>query len=297
MKLISDILNFVKGITVYALVGGSGTGKSYRAKLIAQKHGLEAIIDDGLLIRDDKILAGHSAKKEKTYLGAVRVALFDEKKHRDEIAKTIQKLKIKKILILGTSEKMVNKIASRLQLPVPSKIIKIEEIATQEEINTAIRSRNVEGKHVIPVPAIEVKRDYPKIFYNAVRVTFGNTIKNLVTPNNSKRFEKSVVRPEFSKKGRVSISEAALTQWVMHCIDEFDKDVRIKKLVIKTNDRGYKFIITIDVPFGTQLSGKINDMQQYIIKNIEQHTGILIEEVSIVIDKISQPITQKNNLC
>ena len=267
MKLISDVLNFVKGITVYALVGGSGTGKSYRAKLIAQKHGLEAIIDDGLLIRDDKILAGHSAKKEKTYLGAVRVALFDEKKHRDEIAKTIQKLKIKKILILGTSEKMVNKIASRLQLPVPSKIIKIEEIATQEEINTAIRSRNVEGKHVIPVPAIEVKRDYPKIFYNAVRVTFGNTIKNLVTPNNSKRFEKSVVRPEFSKKGRVSISEAALTQWVMHCIDEFDKDVRIKKLVIKTNDRGYKFIITIDVPFGTQLSGKINDMQQYIIKN------------------------------
>lgn len=295
MKLISDVLNFVKGITVYALVGGSGTGKSYRAKLIAQKHGLEAIIDDGLLIRDDKILAGHSAKKEKTYLGAVRVALFDEKKHRDEIAKTIQKLKIKKILILGTSEKMVNKIASRLQLPVPSKIIKIEEIATQEEINTAIRSRNVEGKHVIPVPAIEVKRDYPKIFYNAVRVTFGNTIKNLVTPNNSKRFEKSVVRPEFSKKGRVSISEAALTQWVMHCINEFDKDVRIKKLVIKTNDRGYKFIITIDVPFGTQLSGKINDMQQYIIKNIEQHTGILIEEVSIVIDKISQPITQKNN--
>lgn len=295
MKLISDVLNFVKGITVYALVGGSGTGKSYRAKLIAQKHGLEGIIDDGLLIRDDKILAGHSAKKEKTYLGAVRVALFDEKKHRDEIAKTIQKLKIKKILILGTSEKMVNKIASRLQLPVPSKIIKIEEIATQEEINTAIRSRNVEGKHVIPVPAIEVKRDYPKIFYNAVRVTFGNTIKNLVTPNNSKRFEKSVVRPEFSKKGRVSISEAALTQWVMHCIDEFDKDVRIKKLVIKTNDRGYKFIITIDVPFGTQLSGKINDMQQYIIKNIEQHTGILIEEVSIVIDKISQPITQKNN--
>ena len=172
MKLISDVLNFVKGITVYALVGGSGTGKSYRAKLIAQKHGLEAIIDDGLLIRDDKILAGHSAKKEKTYLGAVRVALFDEKKHRDEIAKTIQKLKIKKILILGTSEKMVNKIASRLQLPVPSKIIKIEEIATQEEINTAIRSRNVEGKHVIPVPSIEVKKTYPQIFSNTMHDFF-----------------------------------------------------------------------------------------------------------------------------
>ena len=56
MKSISDILNFFKGITVFALVGESGTGKSFRAKLLAQKHGIEAIIDDGLLIKEDKIL-------------------------------------------------------------------------------------------------------------------------------------------------------------------------------------------------------------------------------------------------
>ena len=57
MKTITDIVNFFKGITVYALVGESGTGKSFRAKLLAQKYGLEAIIDDGLLIKEDKILA------------------------------------------------------------------------------------------------------------------------------------------------------------------------------------------------------------------------------------------------
>ena len=76
---------------------------------------------------------------------------------------------------------------------------------------------------------------------------------------------------------------------VMHCVSEFDKEVRIKKLVIKTNERGYRLIVTIDVPFGTQLSGKIHNMQQYIITNIERYTGILIEEVSIIIDKISKP--------
>lgn len=287
MKTITDIVNFFKGITVYALVGESGTGKSFRAKLLAQKYGLEAIIDDGLLIKEDKILAGHSAKREKTFLAAVRVALFDDKSHRDDIAKVLQKTGIKKLLILGTSEKMVQKIAMRLQLPSPSKIIKIEDIATQDEIEYAIRSRRIEGKHVIPVPAIEVKRNYPQIFYNAVRVLLKRKKTPIISGNNTKVYEKSVVRPEFSKKGRISISEAALSQMVLHCVSEFDPQIRVKKLVIKTDERGYRLIITIDVPFGTQLTGKIHNMQKYTIDNIEQFTGILIEEVSIIIDKIS----------
>ena len=264
MNLINDIFWWMKGVTVYALVGESGTGKSFRAKLLAEKNNIDIIIDDGLLIQNDKIIAGHSAKKEKTYMAAVRVALFDDKPHRDEIAKALQKLsKIKKILILGTSEKMVQKIAVRLQLPAPSHIIHIEEIATQEEIDLAIRSRRIEGKHVIPVPSIEIKRNYPQIFYNAVRVFLKNKKQT-----NTKLFEKSVVRPEFSKKGRVEISEAALSQMVMHCVEEFDKEIKVKKLQIKTDKHGYRFIITIDVPFGTQLTGKIHNLQKYIIENI-----------------------------
>ena len=98
--------------------------------------------------------------------------------------------------------------------------------------------------------------------------------------------EKSIVEPEFSKKGRVEISEAALTQMVMHCVNESSPDVTIKKIVIKTNARGYRLIVTVDVPFGTQLTGKIHKLQQYIIDKIETYTGILIEEVSIIIDKI-----------
>ncbi|OJF77717.1 MAG: hypothetical protein BKP49_01695 [Treponema sp. CETP13] len=287
MNIINDLVSFLKGITVYALVGPSGTGKSFRAKLLAQKYSIDAIIDDGLLIQDDKIIAGHSAKREKTFLGAVRVAVFDNKQHRDETAKAIGQYKLRKILILGTSEKMTTKIAMRLQLPTPSKTIHIEDIATQDEIDTAIRSRQIEGKHVIPVPSLEIKRNYPQIFYNSIKVHLHKTKKSK-QDNNTKVFEKSVVRPEFSKKGRISISEAALTQMTMHCVSEFDAAIKIKKLVIKTDKQGYRFIITIDVPFGTQLAGKIHNLQQYIINNIERYTGILIEEVSIIIDKITK---------
>lgn len=287
-NFIDEIVQALKPCTVYALVGESGTGKSFRSKLLAEKYGIDSIIDDGLLIQNDKILAGHSAKREKTYMGAVRVALFDDKEHRDEIARVLKKAHIKKILILGTSEKMVLKIAMRLQLPQPQKIIRIEDIATREEIEKAIKSRQVEGKHVIPVPSIEIKRNYPQIFSNSIKVFFRkNKLFTKKDQNDGKLFEKSIVQPEFSKKGRIEISEAALTQMVMHCVSECDEAVRVKKMTIKTDSRGYRIIILIDVPFGTQLTGKIHKLQQYIIDKIESYTGILIEEVSIVIDKIT----------
>jgi ABC-type transporter Mla maintaining outer membrane lipid asymmetry ATPase subunit MlaF len=64
---------------ILCIIGKSGTGKSFRAKLLAQKYGIELIVDDGLLIRDQKILAGRSAKKEKAYMAAVKTALFHDK--------------------------------------------------------------------------------------------------------------------------------------------------------------------------------------------------------------------------
>ena len=285
---------FGKKIQVFALVGGSGTGKSFRAKLIAEKNSIDAIIDDGLLIRDDKILAGKSAKHEKTYMGAVRIALFDEKAHRDSVAKEIQKSNMKKILIIGTSQKMVSKICTRLQLPQPSKIINIEDIATQDEITKAIRSRQIEGKHVIPVPAIEVKKTYSQIFSQSIREKISKSKFNIFAKKDSTVAEKSIVTPEFSKKGRLEISEAALSQMVIHCVSESDPQVRIKKLTIKTDSHGYRLVLTVDVPFGKQLTGVIHNMQNYIIEKIETYTGILIEEVSIIIDKITTEDTDMN---
>ena len=37
-------------IKVYAFVGPSGTGKSYRAQMVASENDINFIIDDGLLI-------------------------------------------------------------------------------------------------------------------------------------------------------------------------------------------------------------------------------------------------------
>ncbi|MDD3997827.1 MAG: hypothetical protein PHH86_08980, partial [Sphaerochaetaceae bacterium] len=139
----------LKGVKVYALVGRSGTGKSFRSKLVAEKYNIDLIIDDGLLIKGDRIIAGKSAKREQNFLTAVRTALFDDDDQQRETVSALQKEKYHKLLIVGTSDKMVHKIAARLKLPAPEKIFKIEDIASKEEIETAMRIRYSEGKHVI----------------------------------------------------------------------------------------------------------------------------------------------------
>ena len=291
-----------KGTTVFAFHGPSGTGKSFRAKLVAQQYGIKTIIDDGLLIHADDILAGKSAKLEKNYMGAVRTALFDDKGHRDSVARAIQKNKIKKILILGTSEKMVNKIAVRLQLPLPEKYIKIEEIATPEQMEEARRSRQIEGKHVIPVRAYEVKnQSYSKIFYDSIRVStaknkFLATIlgkflgKAESTPSqNTKLFEKSLVRPAFSQQERKECSHAVLAQMTMSFIGEFNEHVRIKKLTVKNEKSGYTFIMTVDVPLGRELTQISEQLKAFVISMIEKKLKLRIEDVYIVVDKLILP--------
>ena len=276
----------LRGINVYALVGKSGTGKSFRAQLLIDKLSIDLMIDDGLLIKDQKILAGRSAKREKNYLSAVKTALFNDRRHRNEVLSALEKIKFKKVLILGTSERMVIKIAQVLRLPPITKIVQIEDIATAEEINTAIHYRNTQGRHVIPVPSIEVRRTYPRIMADSLKILFR---RGLGLGRKSNVFEKTVVRPEFSRKGEVSISKAALSQMILHCVAEYGEGIKIKRLIISKNRDGYQIDLFLDVPFGIQLAGSIHDLQRYIVDNVERYTGIIIDELNITIDTLQIP--------
>lgn len=293
-KEIYNFLNRVKGrlkgITVYALVGKSGTGKSFRAKLLAEKLGIPYIIDDGLLIFGDTILAGRSAKQEQLYVSAIKTALFLNRKQREDVTRVLRERKTKKILLLGTSSKMVEKLASQLDLPPISQFIQIEEIANQKDIEAAIKSRFEEGKHVIPVPAIEVKRDYAQILSESIRIFFSGDKRNN-GENKSKFFEKSIVQPDFQKdavtSGRITITEAALTQMILHCIDEYDDEIQVKKVKIKVLKSGYSIVLNIIVSYGKSLTGGLDELSRYICDTIQRYTGILIKDLDISVDEVA----------
>ena len=80
---------------VYAFVGPSGTGKSYRAQMVAGEKNVNYIIDDGLLVKDNEVVAGESAKKAPTKIETVKKSLFYEEKQRQEMINAIKNLNLR----------------------------------------------------------------------------------------------------------------------------------------------------------------------------------------------------------
>lgn len=287
VRQIANIRWLLKGVKVYALVGKSGTGKSFRAKLIAEKYAVDVIIDDGLLIYHNKILAGKSAKNERYSLNAVRVAIFEDTAHRQEAIMSLERTKFKKILLLGTSDRMVEKIVVRLNLPPIMKIIRIEDISTPEEISIARRNRR-EGKHVIPVPVVEIQQRLPHLIYDRISLFF-KASKGFLGKKTRKEVEKTVVRPQFQdgKRGVLTISEAAISQMVLHCVQEFDSTIRPEKVRIRRT-HGDQFIVRLGIatPYKSQMGEILYSLQAFIVSKIEKYTGIMLKEVHISVGKI-----------
>ncbi|HIV99443.1 MAG TPA: hypothetical protein IAB12_06690 [Candidatus Ornithospirochaeta avicola] len=278
-RLFQFAFSKIKGVKVYALVGRSGTGKSYHSKLVANKYKIDLIIDDGLLIRGNKILAGHSAKQDPNFITAVRTAVFDDDDHREEVMNALLKEKYKRILIIGTSEKMIGKITKRLELPEAEKIIHIEDIASEEEIETAMRIRFTEGKHVIPVPSLEVTRSYPGIVYDSLKIFEKRKKKR-------DNIEKTIVRPEFSRPDKKEISNLAIEQMAKHAISDYDSVIKVKKVrSVKNTDNTYSIYITLQLPLKHYMSTTISDLQEYISDCIEKYGGIMIKNVSLEIEE------------
>jgi adenylate kinase family enzyme len=282
--MIFDFLPFFGQTVTYALVGGSGTGKSYQSKFVAAKYKINFIIDDGLLIKDERILAGRSAKEENSIIAAVRVAVFSDKARRDEVARKLQTGQYSKVLLLGTSEKMVRKIAARLQLPPPRRIIHIEDFAKSEEIDKALRMRRVEGKHIIPLPSLEVQKEYPDNFLDSLPIIKGKVPSSIGFLPQS--HEKSLVRPSYSIKTKIVLSQYSFSLMIVNCVNEFNGRVKIKSTEMSDLKVGYRLVLTIDVPLAMPLEKNIIELKQYVTDNIERFTGILIEEMFVVIDKI-----------
>jgi len=272
----------VQGIKVYALIGKSGTGKSFRAQLIAEKFGLSHIIDDGLLIKGGSILAGTSAKNAHDIFTAIQIAVFDSLQHRQMVKVALSKEKMKGLLILGTSEKMLRLICERLDLPQPEKIIQIEEITTSEELQLAQIERQ-KGRHVIPVPALEVKKNFAQIIIEEIKVLIGQKLNWLFR---KKTWEKTVVRPPFHNQGRIRISNTALIQMVIHCVEEFNAQLIYDSCKISENQQKIKINLYISAIYGLELKREIPQLQSYIKSNLEHYVGIEVGEVNIKVIKL-----------
>lgn len=271
----------MNNIKVYAFVGPSGTGKSYRAQMVANENNIHYIIDDGLFINDNEIIAGESAKKAPTKIETVKKALFLQQEQKDEIRKAIEKYKPESILILGTSDGMVNKIAANIGLPPVEKIIYIEEIATPEEIQEARRSRVTEGKHVIPVPTFEIKKDFSGFILDPLQIF-------KIKSGNNKPYisEKSIIRPTFSYLGNFTISDTVFRQIIEYVAQKEPNIYNVLRTRINNQPEGPYVYIELSVEYGENVRAVVENFKNKIIKELEKLTTMRVQTIKIVIKEM-----------
>lgn len=283
--LLKDIkLPFINKIKVYAFVGPSGTGKSYRAQMVASEKNINFIIDDGLLIKDNEVIAGESAKKAPTKIETVKHALFYKDEEKEEIIKALKKYKPESILILGTSDGMVEKIAANLGLPEISEITYISDVATQEEMETARRIRVTEGKHVIPVPTFEIKKDFSGYLLDPLQIfkTKGKGQQPYIS-------EKSIIRPTFSYMGNFTISDTVFRQILEYLASKTPGIYKIQKIRVDNFGEGAKLYMEVTVVYGFNLIDGIKQFKIKAKKEIEKLTAMNVEEFEVVVKNVYVP--------
>ena len=255
------------------------------------EKGISAIIDDGLFIYKDSVVCGVSAKRQSTRVGAIKTALFKNDEIAEETKKKIRKISPKNILILGTSDNMVDKIVARLELPEVSERIYIEDITTADERKTAKKQRLVEGKHVIPVPTLQLKRDFAGYFLDPMKLwrSARGVTEKFVEGNRmgeGRLVNKSVVRPTFSYLGEFFISDKVLTD-IAECVGLATDGVASVDWVFEnTEPDNLSLSASIKVQSGMSAFDIAQRYQKNLVKEVEAMTAFNVVRADVKVNEI-----------
>ena len=271
---------------IYALVGHSGTGKSHQAPLMAREYKIEYIIDDGLLIKGNTIMAGRSAKRENTRYGAIKRALFKDPEHAAQVIEKLEEIKPDRILIIGTSRRMTEVIAQNLELPAPTRYYDIEDISDEESIQTALAVRAKTNRHVIPLPTFAIKKEFPGYLIDPLRSFF-----SLPAPQQREiPVERSVVRPVFSTLGSFYIAEHVITDLVQYLVSQ--KPGVHKILHSEIENGSSKVYLNVDIVVDLlqipdrRIDTLLREIQQNVKENVEYQTGFYLDQVNVIARKL-----------
>lgn len=264
---------------VYTLTGKSGTGKSYQALNLCKEKNIESIIDDGLFIYHNRVEAGISAKRQDTMVGAIKTALFTLDEHAESVARRIRELQPESLLIIGTSDRMTDKIVARLGIPEVSERIYIQDITTEAERETAARQRQDFGKHVIPAPTLQLKRTFAGYFLDPLSIIKGINLPFVKGDDHEP--EKTVVRPTFSYLGEFIISDHVIVD-IARCLGKSMKGIgRVIRLTGNAQPENLEVSVGITVISGFPIWETAMEYQQRLNDVIESMTAFNVERIDV----------------
>ena len=281
-----------KDMKVVSFTGKSGTGKSFQATALAQRRGFDAIIDDGLLIYKGQIVAGSSAKKCASKAAAMRTALFNYEAHREEVKDAIANYDPQALMIIGTSDRMTDIVATQLGLPLPEERIYIEDVTTEEQRKLAAHYRIEEGEHVIPAPLGQLRRDFAGYFMDPIKQFIHKARGNALDVGEDQRAtddgpnDRTVVRPTFSYFGSFTISEQVIRDIIKIAAEEYESHLVVVDRM--NNGKQTNMSVTIDVMAvrDPESIDKCMDLQQDVYGALVNMTAFTIDSVNVRIRDI-----------
>lgn len=272
-----QITEVLKYIQVVAFIGSSGTGKSTRAIRVAKENDISFIIDDGLLIHGGRVIAGLSAKRANSKLESVRQALFVDESRAAGMRRALAENLPEQLMILGTSDGMLEKICENLWLNPPGKLIRIEDVSTEAERRKAVFIRSTQGQHTIPVPSMEIKHEFSGYFSDPLNRLLRRKEKyndpGLTLTDN----ERTVVRPTFSTLGSYSISDEAMRDIARIILKRAVPGVG-ELLYFKVEKESFGIVLDMEMSlfYGFNAQKVLREAQEKVSRGIEDLTSINI---------------------
>ena len=173
---------------------------------------------------------------------------------------------------------MIKKIRENLGLPELTETIYITDVATEEEMQEARRIRQTQGKHVIPVPTFEIKKDFSGFILDPLQI-----FKSKGKDNKPYISEKSIIRPTFSYLGKFVISDTVFRQIIEYLVIKTEglyKATRVRIDKIGENE-GVSVYIEVVVEYGFNIVETLKDFKKKCKREIENLTAMNVENVDI----------------
>ena len=268
-------------IAVISFVGQSGSGKSTAAIRIAREYRIEYIIDDGLLIHGSTIVAGTSAKRAETTIESKRRAIIDDTSRAETMRRALSEHMTPALMIIGTSDAMLEKICNHLWLNQPAIKLRIEDVTTEEERNQARQTRLSQGKHTIPVPSMEFKHDFSGYFTEPLQKLRLRFDRSSNYQPGATEVDRTVVRPTFSTLGNFSISDEAMKNLINLLALRVDGVELVVDSKVRKESHGGIINLDLSIFYGSSTQEILAEVQTAVSEGVEFYTSINVMAINV----------------
>ncbi|MCF0156885.1 MAG: hypothetical protein HUJ85_07575, partial [Veillonella sp.] len=180
--------------------------------------------------------------------------------------------------------------------PQPSRYIRIEDVATPREIEKAQHARLKEGKHIIPVPVMELKPHFRGYVIDPIVTMWKRGFKR--KPNGdigrigSEGFERSVVRPSFSYYGRLTFADEVIIELIRNSLRKVEGADESSSIRIKRSPKGHNGLdISMGVVMyrGQAVKPLMQSIQRAVSAEIDYITGMSVEKMTMTVKDVINP--------